>query len=258
MTAPVSHPRISIVVPFFDEAEVAVRVVDEIGAAATALEAASGFSWGLPEGVGWEAILVNDGSRDQTGRELQRAAARWPQCQVLDLPKNQGQGIALFRGIQEARAPLIATMDGDGQNVPADIGALLRLIGQADMIVGVRADRRDSRTRRGISRLANAVRRRLLRDGLSDAGCALKLFRREVAAGFRPLPMLNCFMPAFALAGGFRVIEHPVGHRARAAGRSKYGLRGMSWRPCADLLAVWWTLRKANSLFKESASHRHN
>ena len=231
--------RISIVVPFFDEEAVAGRVVDEIGAALTALD--------ISLGLAWEAILVNDGSADSTGEELARAGGRWPQCRVVNLPKNEGQGVALFHGIRLAASPLIATMDGDGQNLPEDIGLLLRFIGHAGMIVGVRADRKDSGLRRGISRMANAVRGRMLGDRLSDAGCALKLFRREAAAGFRPLPMLNCFMPAFALAGGFRVVEHAVGHRARPAGRSKYGLRAMSWRPCADLLTVWWMLRRTGA-----------
>ena len=235
MTAAALTPQLSLVVPFFNEADAAGGVVDEIGAELTAL--------GLP----WEAILVDDGSTDATGAELARAGARWPQCALLRSPKNEGQGVALFRGIRRAAAPLIATMDGDGQNLPGDIGLLLRRLGTAGMIVGVRADRHDSALRRRISRAANAVRRRMLGDGLSDAGCALKLFRREAAAGFRPFPMLNCFMPALALAAGFRVLEHPVGHRARAAGRSKYGFRGMLWRPGADLVAVWWSLRRARA-----------
>jgi dolichol-phosphate mannosyltransferase len=223
---------LSVVIPFFNEEAVAYEVVDELGR-----QLAAG-------GSPWEAILVDDGSTDRTGAELERARARWPQCRRLRLPENRGQGAALYAGIRAASAPTIAMMDGDGQNVPADLGALVALLDRADLVVGVRRDRHDSPLRRGLSRLANAVRGRMLRDGVSDAGCALKVFRREVATAFWPVPMLNPFMPALAAAAGFRVLEHPVGHRARAGGRSKYGLRVMLYRPCFDLLAIWWLLRR--------------
>jgi glycosyltransferase involved in cell wall biosynthesis len=223
---------LSIVVPFFNEEEVAHGVVDELGAALTAL--------GRP----WEAILVDDGSADGTLGELERAKKQWPQCRILHFSENRGQGAALYDGIRAARAPQIAMMDGDGQNVPADIGVLAALLDRADLVVGVRSNRHDSRLRRVLSRLANRVRSRMLKDGMSDAGCALKVFRREIIGALWPIPMLNPFMPALAAAAGFRVIEHPVQHRHRAGGRSKYGLRVMLWRPCLDLLAVWWLLRR--------------
>jgi glycosyltransferase involved in cell wall biosynthesis len=226
-------PEISLVVPFFDEEESAGALVAEIGEAMTAL------------GKPWEAILVNDGSGDRTGSELERAREAWPQCRIITLDANGGQGPALHRGLRETRGNLVATLDGDGQNPPSEIAALLPVLDGADLVVGVRTDRRDSLLRRGLSRLANAVRRRMLGDGLSDAGCALKVFRKEVVASFRPVPMLNCFMPAYALASGFRVTERPVRHRPRTAGRAKYGLRVMLWRPLVELVAVWWALRRS-------------
>jgi dolichol-phosphate mannosyltransferase len=186
----------------------------------------------------WEAILVDDGSTDGTARELARAVSAWPRCRVLTLRSNRGQGAALFAGIRAARHPLIATLDGDGQNPPGELSLLLARLAQADLVVGVRVRRNDSVLRRALSRLANAVRGRFLRDGLSDAGCALKVFRKEVVASLRPVPMLNCFMPAFAIAAGFRVVEQPVAHRARARGRAKYGLRTMLWRPFVGMLEV--------------------
>jgi glycosyltransferase involved in cell wall biosynthesis len=230
MTASAPLPELSLVVPFFNEESVAFVVVAEIAGAFSDL------------GRTWEAILVDDGSTDRTGAELARAQAQWPQCRLVTFPENRGQGAALFRGIQEARAAVIAMMDGDGQNPPADFAVLLPLLERADLVVGVRARRHDSRLRLVLSRLANAVRGRMLRDGVHDAGCATKVFRREVAAVFWPLPMLNPFMPALAVASGFRVAEHPVQHRARQGGRSKYGLSVMLWRPFFDLLAVWWLL----------------
>jgi glycosyltransferase involved in cell wall biosynthesis len=238
MEAGTGSVALSVVVPFFNEEAVAYGMVDELAAELTAL------------GRSWEAILVDDGSRDRTGAELERARAKWPSCQILRLAENRGQGAALYAGIQAARAPEIAMLDGDGQNVPADIGPLLALLDRADLVAGVRRDRHDSRLRRGLSRVANRVRGRMLRDGMSDAGCALKVFRREVVPALWPIPMLNPFMPALAVAAGFRVIEHPVRHRPRHGGRSKYGFRVMLWRPACDLLAVWWLLRRRPAALK--------
>jgi dolichol-phosphate mannosyltransferase len=229
-----SQPTISlsIVIPFFNEEDAAFQIVDELCREMSHLE------------NGWEAILVNDGSRDRTADELERARSQWPQCRVLHLAKNSGQGAALLYGIEAANAPIIGMMDGDGQNVPADIHNLLPLLLQADMVVGVRADRHDSTLRHVMSRIANRVRGALLRDGVSDAGCALKVFRREVVASFLPVHMLNPFMPAFAVSGGFRVVERAVRHRERQGGKSKYGFRVLLWRPMMDMLALAWVLRR--------------
>ncbi len=223
---------LSVVVPFFNEAGGAYEVVDELGRDLTRL------------GVSWEALLVDDGSTDRTVAELERARARWPQCRILSLPENRGQGAALLHGIERARAPVIGMMDGDGQNVPADFGPLLALLDQCDLAVGIRTPRNDSLLRRLMSRLANAVRGRVLLDGLSDAGCAQKVFRREIVPCLLPVDMLNPFMGAFAVAAGFRVAERPVGHRPRRSGQAHYGFRRMLWRPAFDLLAISWVLRR--------------
>ncbi len=137
-------------------------------------------------------------------------------------------------------------MDGDGQNDPADIGRMLLLLetGRADMVAGVRAQRKDGWVRRRMSRLANTVRQRLLQDGVRDSGCALKVFRREVRAAFIPIRTLYSFMPALAVAAGFEVVELEVNHRAREKGVSKYGLGVMLWRPLVDMLGVWWFIRR--------------
>jgi dolichol-phosphate mannosyltransferase len=225
-------PEVSVVVPFFNEESVAREVVDELCRELTSA------------GLSWEALLVDDGSADRTAAELERACSAWPQCRLLRLPRNLGQGPALFEGIRAARAPFIAMMDGDGQNVPADIPMLLSKLGGADMIVGIRTLRHDSRVRRVISRFANVTRGQLLGDGLSDAGCALKVFRREVAAVFLPLRMLNPFMPALAVANGFKVVEVSVQHRARLTGQSKYGFQAMVPRMLADFATVWRLTRR--------------
>jgi dolichol-phosphate mannosyltransferase len=135
-------------------------------------------------------------------------------------------------------------MDGDGQNDPADIATLCGALGEVDMIVGIRAERSDSWLRRRMSRVANAVRGLVLRDGVRDSGCALKVFRREVVESFIPIRTLYSFMPALAVAGGHRVAQRQVRHRPRRAGKSSYGLRVMLWRPFLDLLGVWWFTRR--------------
>jgi glycosyltransferase involved in cell wall biosynthesis len=233
-------PELTVVVPFFNEEAVAYGVVDEL---CRQLERMAGA---------WEVVLVDDGSGDRTDAELERARSAWPQCRLLRFPANRGQGAALFAGIREARAPVIGMMDGDGQNVPANLAVLLAALAEADLVVGVRRPRRDSPIRRWISRLANAVRGRLLGDRLSDAGCALKVFRREVADAFIPLDMLNPFMPAMAAASGFRVAERPVEHRERKAGCSKYGVRAMALRPLADFWTVWRLVRRRRQTSKSA------
>ncbi|MGC4073948.1 MAG: glycosyltransferase family 2 protein [Nibricoccus sp.] len=232
MSSPQNPISFSMVVPFYNEEAVAGRIVDELCSELARLPG------------GWEAILVNDGSKDGTAGELQRAAAKWPEARVLPLEKNSGQGAALLHGIRAARGAIIGMMDGDGQNVPADIHRLLPLLENADLVNGVRADRHDSTLRHVMSRIANKVRGGLLRDGVTDAGCALKVFRREVVVSFLPVHMLNPFMPAFAVWGGFRVAELPVAHRHRQGGVSKYGFRVLLWRPMVDMLALAWVLRR--------------
>ncbi|MDP2137682.1 MAG: glycosyltransferase family 2 protein [Candidatus Didemnitutus sp.] len=225
-------PELSIVIPFHNEGPNVAALLAELEAAVVAL------------GVPAEVIAVDDGSRDDTGTQLDNAALRRSFLRVLRLPKNGGQAAALLAGFAAARAPWIAMMDGDGQNPPAELPKLWAARESADMIIGYRAARHDSWLRRTMSRVANAVRRSLLRDGARDTGCSLKLFRREVLGSFLPLRTLYSFLPAFAVWNGWRVREIPVDHRPRRAGRSHYGLGVMFWRPFFDLLALSWILRR--------------
>jgi dolichol-phosphate mannosyltransferase len=222
--------EISVVIPFYNEEGNVARLVAELREALAGLEA--------------EILAVDDGSRDGTARALEGAAARWPALRVLRHPENRGQAAALLTGFAAARAPWIATLDGDGQNPPAELPRLWEMRESADLLVGERRNRHDSPLRRAMSLVANAVRRALLRDGTDDGGCALKLFRREVAASFLPVRTLYSFIPACAAADGWRIRSVPVTHRPRVAGRSNYGLLVMAWRPFVDMLALWWVLRR--------------
>lgn len=187
-----------------------------------------------------EVILLDDGSADCTGEKLDRIAATWPRGRVFHLGQNRGQSAALLFGFRKAEAPILATMDGDGQNDPRDLVRLLRRLDEADMVVGKRIDRRDSWTRRAVSRIANLFRSKLLADGVSDAGCALKVFRREIVETFIPIRTLYSFMPALAVAAGYRVVEEPVHHRPRAHGTSKYSTRSFLLWPIIDFMGLAW------------------
>jgi glycosyltransferase involved in cell wall biosynthesis len=192
----------------------------------------------------YEVVLVDDGSRDETRAAVLRAIRNWPECRLVAFRRNQGQAAALLTGMRQARGAVIVTLDGDGQNVPADIPRVLAALGDADLVVGARQARQDSRVRLAMSRVANAVRSRFLGDAVHDAGCGLKAMRREVVDAFIPIRTLYSFMPALAVAAGYRVVECPVQHRARRAGVANYGLRAFAWRPLVDMIGVWWFTRR--------------
>jgi dolichol-phosphate mannosyltransferase len=228
-------PAVSLVVPFFNEEDCAGHVLAEIERVFAA------------EGLSIEVLMVDDGSRDGTPRILEHAAAEHAGWRHVRLEPNQGQAAALMLGLTLASAPIVMTMDGDGQNDPADFPAMLTRLGGADrpdMVVGIRAQRRDSWLRRAMSRLANRVRSRFLGDGVHDSGCALKVFRREVVAALIPLRTLYSFIPALAVGAGFRVVEMPVNHRPRHGGKSSYGFGVFMWRPLIDMLGVWWFVHR--------------
>jgi dolichol-phosphate mannosyltransferase len=219
----------SIVIPFHNEEANCREVLRELRPVLDALKAPA------------EVLVVDDGSRDATQARLREVAAEWPAVRVVPLVGNHGQAAALYTGMKLAAAPIIIIMDGDGQNVAADIPRLLAaLVPGVDMVAGIRAKRNDSWLRKNMSRFANAIRGKLLGDGMRDSGCALKAFRREVVDSFLPMRTLYSFMPALAVAAGFRVEQLEVQHRPRERGQSHYGLFVMLWRPALDMMGLWW------------------
>lgn len=231
VSAPV--PLLSVIIPFFNEEANIAPLLAELRTTLDSLE------------VPVEVLAVDDGSTDGTAAALHEAARAWPAVCVESFRHNRGQAAALWWGFEYARGEWIALLDGDGQNPPAELARLWGRRHEADLIAGARQRRQDRWLRRGMSRVANVTRRALLRDGVRDTGCSLKVFRREICASFLPLRTLYSFIPAFAVAGGWSVLEVPVAHRPRVAGVSKYGLRVMALHPLLDLLSLTWLLRRS-------------
>jgi glycosyltransferase involved in cell wall biosynthesis len=223
-----SPPQLSAVVPAYNEVESLPQLLTELRAA---LDGA---------GQPWELVLVDDGSTDGTGELLRAEAARDPRLAVVRFEKNAGQSAALAAGLQRARGDVVVTLDADLQNDPADIPDLLAALAGADVVSGVRARRHDSWIRLVSSRIANATRRAVLGDKVTDIGCSLKAYRRDVLVGLPMFVGVHRFLPALCQFRGARVVEVPVHHRPRTRGVSKYGMGNRLWRGIHDLIGVSW------------------
>jgi len=197
----------------------------------------------------FEMVFVDDASRDETRQHLLAAKAAHPELRVFAHDSQSGQSTAIRNGVRQARAPWIATLDGDGQNDPADIARLLAERDQADSrircFVGWRTTRHDGWVKRATSRIANAVRSRMLRDQTPDSGCGLKLFDREVFLDLPYFDHMHRYLPALFQRAGWRVVSVPVGHRPRTRGTSKYGTFGRAWVGIDDLRGVAWLIRRS-------------
>jgi dolichol-phosphate mannosyltransferase len=191
-------------------------------------------------GIVWELVLVDDGSRDGSDLVIRELAARDERVRGVFFEHNCGQTSATRAGILAARAPLIATLDADLQNDPADLRGMIERLQEHDAVVGYRVVRRDGLVRRISSRIANAIRNELSGDSIRDTGCALKLFRAEALDGLYWFEGMHRFLPTVLRIHGRSVIEHPVSHHPRTRGRSKYGIRNRMVRAFVDLLAVRW------------------
>jgi dolichol-phosphate mannosyltransferase len=228
-----SAVNLSVVIPFFNENESARPLLAEVRAVLETSGALGGSTM--------EVIAVDDGSLDGTGQELDRAAAEWPVLRVVHHRQRRGQSAALATGFAAAGGELIATLDGDGQSDPADIPALLRELGEFQMVTGIRARRLDSWVRRASSRVAYRIRNAVLHDGIVDTGCSTRVLRRaclcDVPMQFRGM---HRFLPALFQMAGFSVKQVPVRHRPRLGGRAKYGIGNRMIPAFLDLMAVRW------------------
>jgi glycosyltransferase involved in cell wall biosynthesis len=226
----VSTPDISVVVPVYDE---------EGAAPALAREIAAAFA-----GRNFEMVFVDDASKDDTRAVLKALAAEIPQLRVLGHRKNSGQSRAIRSGILAARGPVIVTLDGDGQNDPADgptlVDALLAGPPELALVGGERVKRQDSAAKKFASRIGNGVRKRLLHDTANDTGCGLKAFRREAFLRLPYFDHIHRYIPALMLREGYQVAFRPVNHRHRQTGRSKYTNLGRLMASLSDLFGVMW------------------
>lgn len=235
----IALPELTVVVPVKDEVENAVPLLMEICAA-------------LRGRTPFEVIFIDDASGDGTAGALIAARQKVPELRVLRHGRNSGQSRAVRTGVMAARGRLIATLDGDGQNDPADIPLLLDVWvreegkgGVLGLVAGQRVKRQDNWIKRISSRVGNGVRQWLLNDGTRDTGCGLKLFAREAFLQLPYFDHLHRFLPAMMLREGFRVSHADVRHRPRSHGVSKYGTLDRLLVSLSDLIGVRWLLRRS-------------
>ncbi len=243
--------KVSVVVPVYNEEENVAKLVDEIAMAFSG--AVSGSVSGSLAGTKYEMIFVNDASTDNTLSVLTELKKTYPELRAISHRKNAGQSRAVRSGVLAAKSKYIATLDGDGQNDPADIPALFKQITRADapeglaLVGGRRAKRQDSWAKKLGSRFGNGVRKKLLNDKADDTGCGLKVFTRE---GFLRLPYfdhVHRYIPALMLREGYKIEFCDVNHRHREFGVSKYTNFGRLMVSIADLRGVMWLNRRARN-----------
>lgn len=224
--------------PVLNEAENVAALVAEIAAALDGLAA-------------YEMVFVDDGSTDGTVVALMALTSRYPALRILRHAKRCGQSAAIRTGVKAATGRFIATLDGDGQNDPADIPKLWAQVRKDPdarplMLAGQRAKRQDSWSKRYSSKAANKIRRSLLKDDTPDTGCGLKLFPREVFLDFPYFDHMHRFLCALMIRAGGEIISVPVNHRPRLRGASKYGFWDRLWVGIFDLIGVIWLQQRAS------------
>lgn len=229
-------PRITVIAPMKNEAANVARLADDVAEACAPL-------------APFEAIFVNDGSDDDTSRAIAEAQGRHPWLREVRHLRSCGQSAAVLSGVRAARAPICCTLDGDGQNPPAEIPRLVAPLlsdqtGRLGLVAGQRIDRQDTLSKRLASRVANGLRRRLLHDDTRDTGCGLKAFPRDVFLSLPFFDHVHRYLPALVKREGLEVALVDVSHRARDAGVSNYTNFGRALVGALDLLGVWWLIRR--------------
>ena len=238
MEAAPTRPRLSVVIAVYNEAENVAAVFDELTTALAGLQP-------------FEVVFVDDGSTDATADRLMALSALHPALRLLRHDRRCGKTAALRTGTTAAHAEWIATMDGDGQNDPADIPGMLQLglaaNGRAPLVAGIRLRRNDPLSRRLATRFANGFRQAVLADHCPDTGCGLKAFRRDDFLRLPAFEGMHRFLPALFQAYGHPLLCKTVSHRARLRGQSKYTNLGRAMVGIADMLGVIW-LRSRTTL----------
>jgi dolichol-phosphate mannosyltransferase len=235
-------PDLSVVFPVYNEEENVPILLDEIARAL--------------DGKGWtyEMVAIDDGSADRSLEVLRSLKAKYPTLRVIRFEKNSGQTAALDAGWRGAQGRFVVSLDADLQNDPADIPKMMKELERtgADMVIGVRVNRKDTWSRRMQSKIGNSVRNWITGDRITDTGCSLKLAKREAIEPVRLFTGMHRFLPTLVRYAGFKVVEMPVNHRARQFGVSKYGAMNRAFKGFADCLAVrWMSSRNLNYKIRE-------
>lgn len=232
-------PDISVIVPVYNEEENVAKLVDEIAVAL--------------QGEAYEMLFVNDASTDGTLETLKALKENYPALRPISHRKNAGQSRAVRSGVLAAKGTYIATLDGDGQNDPADIPALYAQMTRPDapdslaLVGGRRAKRQDSWAKKIGSRFGNGIRKKLLNDQADDTGCGLKVFKREAFLRLPYFDHVHRYIPALMLREGYDIEFCDVNHRHREFGVSKYTNFGRLMVSIADLRGVMWLNRRARN-----------
>ena len=221
-------PALSIVVPVHNEEDNVVTLVEEVRRALGKFPG------------GYELIFVNDASTDGTPERLREAARTDPRIRLAHFRRNLGQTAAMAAGFRLARGRAVVTLDGDLQNVPAAVPALVNLLADWDVACGMRAKRRDTLLKRVSSRIANGFRNWATGDNIVDTGCTLKAYRREWLERLTLYNGMHRFLPTLLKMRGARVTQVPVSHRPRLAGKTHYGTWGRMVKGLKDVWAVRW------------------
>ena len=220
--------KLSIVIPAYNEAENLPLLI-------AALKKAIG-----PLDETREVLIVNDGSTDDSAEVLAKLRAENPSIRVLEMVKNAGQTAGFDAGFKAATGDVVVTMDADLQNDPADIPRLLELIGECDVVCGIRRKRHDNLVRRLSSKIGNWVRNTITQDNIIDTGCSLKAFKRDKLRGLTLYTGMHRFLPTLMKMRGCQVAQIEVNHHERKFGKTKYGVMNRAWRGLMDCLAVRW------------------
>jgi len=220
--------EVSIIVPVFNEAENVLPMMREVAAAMN------------KAGRDWELVFVDDASTDGTPAQIIEAVQADSHVRGLRHQRNAGQSAAVWTGIQATGSPILCTLDGDLQNDPADLPAMIDELTRVDFVSGMRLNRQDTWLRKVSSKIARWARKTALGVDFRDTGCAIRAFKRTALAGVFPFNGLHRFLPVIVHGGGAKTLEVPVKHRPRVAGVSKYGVWNRLGRGIYDLIAISW------------------
>ena len=234
---------LSVVAPAKNESGNLPQLIAETASAFRPLVGAAGAELGHRL-RGFEIVIVDDGSTDETPQLLRRLSRDYPELRPIRLERNSGQSAALAHGFQAARGDWIATLDADLQNPPAELVKLWQALPGHDAALGWRVKREDVWSKRIVSRWANRVRNALLRQSIKDTGCAARIFRRDIALRLPLFHGVHRFFGPLLIREGCDIVQLPIQHRPRSHGQSHYSFRNRSFKVIVDLLGVAWLMRR--------------